>query len=489
MKWIVGGFSHETNTFSTIPTDLAAFKARSWGVGDEIREKLAGTRTAIGGFLDVIDGRGDEAVLTVAASATPSGKVTVDAFDTITGYLVDGVKANPDADGILLSLHGAMVPEHTDDGEGETLTRVREAAGDAIPIVVVLDLHSHITETMVEKATAIIGFQKYPHTDPVDRGVDAAKLIAKVAEGTARPVAALEKPPLIPVCGTCNTEFGFYVDLWAEALRPDRSEKILASSLFAGFSYADIPHMGYAVLVYADGDEAVAREEAKRLANSAWEGREAFRYKPTSIADAVTRAIEAPEKPLVINEMADNPGGGGSNDSVAVLRELIAQGVTSAAVGTIYDPQVVEACEKIGVGNTIKATLGAKSDDMHGEPIEIEGRVRLIYDGHFTYKGPMSQGAPGSIGKAAVIDVNGIQVIACSHRAQTLDPEVFRSAGIEPNDVDIVLVKSAVHFRAGFAPVAKEIITADGPGLTSLDLSIFPWSNIRRPLWPIDDDA
>lgn len=487
MKWIVGGFSHETNTFSTIPTDLEAFKSRSFGLGEEIRTNLAGTRTAIGGFLDVIDQRGDEAVLTVAASATPSGKVTRDAFDLIAGYLVDGVKTNPDADGILLSLHGAMVPEHTDDGEGETLTRVREAAGDAMPIVVVLDLHSHITETMVEKATAIIGFQKYPHTDPVDRGVDAAQLIVKVAEGTAHPVAALEKPAMIPVCGTCNTEFGLYKELWAEALRADRPDTILASSLFAGFSYADIPHMGYAVLVYADGDEAVAREEAKRLADSAWEGREAFRYEPTSIADAVTRAREAAEKPVVINEMADNPGGGGSNDSVAVLRELIAQGVTSAAVGTIYDPDVVAECERVGIGNTIKTSLGAKSDDMHGDPIDIEGRVQLIYDGGFTYKGPMSQGAPGSIGKAAVIDVDGIRVIACSHRAQTLDPEVFRSAGIEPNDVDIVVVKSAVHFRAGFAPVAKEIITADGPGLTSLDLSIFPWSNIRRPLWPIDE--
>ncbi len=487
MKWIVGGFSHETNTFSTIPTDLDAFKARSFGIGDEVRAKLGGTRTAIGGFLDVIDGRGDDAALTVAASATPSGKVATDAFDTITGYLVDGVRANPDADGILLSLHGAMVAECTDDGEGETLTRVRAAAGDEMPIVVVLDLHSHITETMVEKATAIIGFQKYPHTDPVDRGVDAAKLIVKVVESTASPVAALEKPAMIPVCGTCNTEFGLYKGLWEEALRPDRPKEILASSLFAGFSYADIPHMGYAVLVYADGDGTVAREEAKRLADSAWEGREAFRYEPTSVADAVTRAREAAEKPVVINDMADNPGGGGSNDSVAILRELIAQGVTSAAVGTIYDPEVVYACEQAGVGNPIQTTLGAKSDDSHGEPVEIEGRVRLIYDGRFIYKGPMSQGAPGSIGKAAVIDVNGIQVIACSHRAQTLDPEVFRSAGIEPNDVDIVVVKSAVHFRAGFAPVAKEIITADGPGLTSLDLSIFPWTNIRRPLWPIDD--
>lgn len=487
MKWVVGGFSHETNTFSTIPTDMEAFRSGSYGVGDEIRVNFAGTRTAIGGFLEVIDRRGDEAVMTVAASATPSGKVTSDAFETIASLIGDGVKAHPDADGILLSLHGAMVAETHDDGEGEILNRVRAAAGDDKPIVVVLDLHSHITETMVGKATAIIGFQKYPHTDPVDRGAEAAELIARLAEGSVNPVAALEKPPIIPPCGTCNTEFGLYKELWADALRSDRPDKILASSLFAGFPYADIPHMGYAVLVYADGDEAMAKAEAKRLADAAWEGREAFRYTPTSVEEAVRRAKGMVDKPVVINDMADNPGGGGSNDSVSVLRELIAQDVSRAAVGTIYDPVVVEEAELAGVGNTINTLLGAKSDDMHGEPVEIDGRVRLIYDGRFIYKGPMSRGAQGNIGKAAVIDVGGIQVIVCSHRAQTLDPEVFRSAGIDPMEQDILAVKSAVHFRAGFSQVAKKIIMADGPGLTSLDLAIFPWTNIRRPLWPIDD--
>jgi len=211
-----------------------------------------------------------------------------------------------------------------------------------------------------------------------------------------------------------------------------------------------------------------------------------FAYHPTSIEDAVSRGRNASEGPVVIADMSDNPGGGSSNDGVEVLRELLKQNVTRAAVGTIYDPKVVQEAVGVGVGQTIKTSLGAKTDDMHGKPIEIEGRVRLIYNGRFQYKGPMSRGAWGDIGTAAVINVNGIDVIACSKRVQTRDPEVFRSAGIDPFDNDILAIKSAVHFRAGFKPIAKDIVIADGPGLTSLDLSIFPYTKIRRPMWPID---
>lgn len=486
MKWVVGGFAHETNTFSTVPTDVEAFRAQQYLTGDEaIRGAHAGNATVIGGFLDVIDGVGDEAVLTVAAHATPSGLVTAEAFETMTGHIVDGVKANPDADGVLLGLHGAMVAEGFDDGEGETIRRVREAAGDK-PIVVVLDLHSHITDLMVEQATAIIGYQKYPHTDMGDRGAEAAKLIARVARGEVKPVAALNKPPMMPPVGMCHTEGGLYVDLWADALRSDRPDAILTTSLFAGFPFADVPSMGYAVLVYADGDQATAEGEAERLGSAAWEGREAFTYHPTSIEDAVSQALAVGEGPVVIAEMADNPGGGSANDGVEVLRELLKQKVRRAALGTVYDPAVVQAAIEAGIGQPIATSLGAKTDDLHGDPIDIEGRVRLIYDGRYIYKGPMSRGARGDIGTSAVIRVDGVDVIVCSKRVQTRDPEVFRSAGIDPFDNDVLAVKSAVHFRAGFKELAKAIIIADGPGLTSLDLTRFPYTRIRRPMWPLD---
>jgi len=487
MKWIVGGFAHETNTFSYVPTDVEAFRAQQYlDDPDKIRNAHAGNATVIGGFLDVIDRLGDEAVLTVAAHATPSGLVTREAFDTMVGHIVDGVNDHADADGVLLGLHGAMVADGFDDGEGETIRRVRAALGDQRPIVVVLDLHSHITELMVAQATAIIGYQKYPHTDMGERGVEAAELIVRIASGEVAPVPALNKPPMMPPVGTCHTEEGLYVDLWADALRADRPEEILTTSLFAGFPFADVSSLGYAVLAYADANQDVAEAEAERLGKAAWEGREAFTYHPTSIADAVSQARQVGGGPVVVADMADNPGGGSSNDGVELLRELLRQGVERAAVGTVYDPDVVQEAIATGVGQTIRTTLGAKTDDLHGQPIDIEGRIRLIYSGRFQYKGPMSRGAWGDIGTAAVINVKGIDVIACSKRVQTRDPEVFRSAGVDPMNKDILAIKSAVHFRAGFGPIAKEIIIADGPGLTSLDLSLFPYTKIRRPMWPID---
>lgn len=486
MKWIVGAFMHETNTFSTVPTDVASFQAQTYLVGEEIGEVQAGTETVVGGFLDVIQKRGDEVVYTVSAHATPSGLVTREAFDAIGGQIVEGIVANKDADGILLALHGAMVVEGIDDGEGHLLGMIREAIGNEMPLVVVLDLHSHITEELVDRASMIIGYQKYPHTDMGDRGREAADMIVRIAKGEVTPVVALNKPAMIPVCGTCHTQGGLYKELWEVALRDDRPDQVLSTSLFAGFSYADIPPMGYAVVVYADGDEAVANSEAEFLANMAWERRAEFLYSPTSVSDAIRQALAVNGQPIVISDIADNPGGGGSNDGVEILRELIAQNVTQAAIATIYDPQVVQEAIQVGVGNVLTTSLGAKTDDLHGKPLDITGRVRTVFDGNFVYKGPMSRGASASLGMCAVLDIQGILVIVSSKRIQSRDPEMFRVAGIDPLDQKILVVKSAVHFRAGFTPIAADIVIADAPGLTALDLSQFDFKRIRRPLYPID---
>jgi microcystin degradation protein MlrC len=486
MKWIIGAFMHETNTFSTVQTGLEAFREQTYLQGEEIARVQGGTETVVGGFLDVISGRGDEVVYSVSSHATPSGLVTREAFDTIGGQIVETIAANRDADGILLALHGAMVVDGIDDGEGHLLGLIRKVVGDEMPMVVVLDLHSHITEELVNRATMLIGYQKYPHTDMGDRGREAAEMIVRIANEEVTPVVSLQKPPMIPVCGTCHTESGLYRELWEEALRPDRAEEIISVSLFAGFSYADIPPMGYAVIVYANGDADAAREEAEKLAKSAWDRREAFLYAPTSVSDAITKALAVDGHPVVIADIADNPGGGGSNDGVEILRELIRLGVTKAAVATIYDPQVVQEATQVGVGGLLTTSLGAKTDDFHGKPVEVTGCVRSIFDGHFTYKGPMSRGASASLGLSAVLDIKGILVIISSKRIQSRDPEIFRVAGIDPMAQKILVVKSAVHFRAGFGPIAADIVLADAPGLTALDLSQFDFQRIRRPLYPLD---
>ena len=485
MKWIIGAFLHETNNFSVVPTDLDAFHAQAFQTGNEIIEWARGTKTPTGGFIDAIEERGDLIIPTAVAAATPSGLVTRNAYDTISNTILDWVSRNRDADGILLALHGAMMAEGIDDGEGHLLEKIREIYNPNRPIVVVLDLHSHVTHKMLNHATMLIGYQKYPHTDTYERGVEAARLIAHIAEGKISPNYAVEKPPILPPCSTCNTQSGLYQSLWEEALRSDRPERILSTSLFAGFPHADHPDAGFTVLCYAT-DAATAKNETDHLSEILRERRAEFLYTPTSIPEAVERAISSAKKPVLISDMSDNPGGGSANDSVEILKELLKRGEKDAAVATIYDPETVRTAREIGVGNLIETRLGAKTDTLHGTPLEIRAVVENLVDGRFQYKGPMTHGTWGNMGHTAVLNISGIRVIVASERIQARDPEMFRVCGLEPAAIGILVVKSAVHFRAAFQNIAKEIISADGPGLTAMDLTRFPYQWIRRPMFPID---
>ena len=486
MKWIIGAFSHETNNFSVVPTGLDSFQAQNFQTGEEIIESTRETKTPLSGFIDVLSKRGDRIIPTVSASATPSGLVTKEAYETVTDIILAGVSRHGDSDGILLALHGAMMAEGVDDGEGELLEKIRRIAGPDMPIVAVLDLHSHITRKMLSNVTLLIGYQKYPHTDTYDRGIEAAELIVRIAEETVSPICAVQQPPILPPCSTCNTESGLYRSLWEEALRPNRSAKILSTSIFAGFPHADHPDAGISALVYAM-DQETAENEVHHLSDMLWKRRKEFSYTPTAIADAVQKAISSVEKPVVISDMSDNPGGGSANDGVEILKELVRQKVNHAAVATVYDPEIAETAHAAGIGSEIEITLGAKTDDLHGTPFKGNASVENLVDGRFQYKGPMTHGVWGNLGPSAVLDINGIRVIVASERIQARDPEIFRACGIEPNDMNILVVKSAVHFRAAFKDIAGKIIVADGPGLTASDLTLMPYKRIRRPMFPIDD--
>ena len=184
--------------------------------------------------------------------------------------------------------------------------------------------------------------------------------------------------------------------------------------------------------------------------------------------------------------MSDNPGGGSANDGVEILKELIRQNAKKTAIAAIYDPEVVKIAKSVGIRKDIEITLGAKTDMLHGTSIDIKADVENITDGCFQYKGPMTHGAWGYMGSSVVLNANGIRVIVASERIQARDPEMFRACGIEPSAMDILVVKSSVHFRAAFNDLAGEIIIADGPGLTAADLSLLPYKRIRRPMFPID---
>ncbi|HEY7041867.1 MAG TPA: M81 family metallopeptidase [Methylomirabilota bacterium] len=488
MRLFLAMLSHETNTFSNVPTDRAQFEARDLRYGGEILEVYRGTGTCLGGMIDAAERLGATLVPSVAASASPAGRVTRDIYEHVKRRLIADLKSAGRLDGVLLDLHGAMVPEGIDDGEGDIIAAVREAVGPTVPIAVTLDFHGNLGRDMIAKADLLHGYKTYPHVDMAERGVEATERLAQVIRGRIRPTAAWRKPPLMPPLGRQGTARGPMRRLYDLADEMEKDAKVISISLFAGFPYADIPDAGLGIYVVTDGDPALAERLASQLERVAWEHRREFIHAALPVKEAVARALAAEGRPIVLADMADNTGGGAAGDGTEILRELLAVGARSATVACIWDAAAVQACVKAGVGTRITLEIGGKVDDRHGAPVRVSGTVRTLSDGRFVHRGPMMRGLPGRLGPTAVLDVNDIKVILISYRWQTLDPEMIRFVGIDPLLEKILVVKSTIHYRAAFEPIAKEIIEVDAPGLSSSNLSRFEYRRIRRPIFPLDPD-
>ena len=489
MRFFLAMLSHETNTFSNVPTDRAQFEARHLHYGGEIVETFRGTGTCLGGMIGAAERLGARLVPSVAAAASPAGRVTRDIYAHVKDRMLADLRAAGPVDGVLLDLHGAMVTEGLDDGEGDVIAAVRAAVGPDVPIAVTLDLHGNLTEAMVRGADLLHGYKTYPHVDMAERGVEAAERLADTIAGRIRPTAAFRRPPLLPPIGSQRTAVGPMRRLYDMADEMERDPKVVSVSILAGFPYADIPEAGLGVYVVTDDDPALAEALAERLARAAWAERHEFVHAGLPVPEAVRRAIASPHRPVVLADMADNTGGGAAGDGTEILRELVRVGARSAVVAGLWDPAAVEACARAGVGQRITLPVGGKVDDRHGAPLTVTGVVRTLSDGRFVHKGPMGRGLPGRLGTTAVLDVDDVKVILISYRWQTLDPEMLRFVGLEPLDHKIVVVKSTIHYRAAIEPLAAEIIEVDAPGLSSSNLDRFRFERVRRPIFPLDPET
>jgi microcystin degradation protein MlrC len=489
VKLFLAMMSHETNTFSNVPTDRAQFEARQLHYGGEILEAFRDTGTCLGGMIKVARSRGATLVPSVAAAASPAGRVTADIYQAVKGRMLADLGTAGPLHGVLLDLHGAMVPEGLDDGEGDLIAAVREAVGPDVPIAVTLDLHGNLSAAMVRHANLLHGYKTYPHVDMAERGEEAAARLMDVIAGRIRPTAAFRKPPLLPPLGNQGTARGPMRRLYDLAGEMERDARVISISIFAGFPFADIPDAGLGIYVVTDDDQALAEELAERLARTAWAHRHEFLHTALPVAEAVARALGAEGRPIVLADMADNTGGGAAGDGTEILRELVRVGARSAVVACLWDPAAVQACVRAGVGARLTLEVGGKVDDRHGAPLRVTGTVRTLSDGRFVHKGPMMRGLPGRLGTTAVLDVDDIKVILISYRWQTLDPEMLRFVGIDPTAEKVVVVKSTIHYRAAFEPIAKEIIEVDAPGLSSSNLTRFRYARIRRPIFPLDPET
>ena len=494
MRIACGGIQHETNTFSHVPTTLADFERDSqcgpeFDFGERLFELYRGTGTIHGGLMEVADESAVELLPLLNVRAQPSGAVTAEAFDTLTNLFLERLQAILPVDGLALDLHGAMVTAGDPDGEGAFLQRVREVVGPEMPIVTTLDLHANITPRMAELSNVLIGFDTYPHVDMGERGAEALRLLIRMIRGEAHPQQAFRQLPLITLppkqCTLREPMQGLMAQVHLLESRPE----ILTATVAMGFPFADIPDAGVTVLVTAEGDQAVAEQAADELAARLWALRDELQPELTTIEECMRFTNEEATGLVLFADGSDNPGGGAPCDGTVALRALLDADFQGATVGILYDPETVDAAHAAGVGTTFEARIGGKTDEAHGETVVVEAYVRNLSDGRFIHRGQMMQGLVGQLGRTATLVIGGVEVVLSSNRRQTLDAEMLRISGITPEDRRLIVLKSAVHFRAHLGPLAAHIFDADTPGIHRPDFSRFDYQQLRRPIYPLDSQV
>ncbi len=493
-----GGVQHETNTFAATPTTLADFVRDSGGDsqfagGRAILNRYRSTGTVHGGIIDAAQAADVELLPLLCADARPGGLVQSEAFDALLGRFIERLERAMPVDGVLLDLHGAMVTEGHDDAEGAFIDGVRRLVGSDVPVFVTLDLHANVTERMACTSDLIIGFQTYPHVDMHDRGREAVELLVRTVRGEVEPVQAYRQLPLVTLppmqCTLREPMQSLMRDV--RAMVGDRD--LLTATVSMGFPFADIADAGVAVLVTSDGDPALAQRQVNDLAQRVWLLRDDLDPKLTTIEEAMgvaaKHACGADAGPVIFADGSDNPGGGAPADGTVALQALIDAGFDGAVVGVLCDPQTAAQAHQAGVGAVIEARIGGKADRSHGEPVTSRAHVRTLSDGQFVYTGPMRHGLSDDLGPVARLDVGGVGVVVSTNRIQTFDSEMLRIAGVNPLQCRLLVLKSAVHFRADFGRFASVILDGDTPGIHRPDFSGYRYRKLRRPIYPLNKNA
>ncbi len=485
MRIAVGCIGHETNTFSPVITTIDNFKKGSYHRGDEIISAFRDTRTITGGFLDVAEQLNMQPVPLLWTFATPSGMVEHAAYQTLKSEFLTLLQDTGNLDGVLLDLHGAMVTDELEDAEGDLIQAVRETVG-ATWIVTTLDLHANITAKMAAASDVIIGFDTYPHVDCYERGFEAGQLLFGMNAGKIQPTMVYRQLPLLtapPAQCTMKAPMAEVIES-LHALETERG--VVTATLSMGFPFADIADAGVSILVTTNGNMALAETYADRFASDIWEMREQFTFNLHTVESAIEIANQTEGKPIVLADGSDNPGGGGPCDGTTILQKFIEADVQDAVIAVIADPESVAQAVAAGVGNNVQLNVGGKTDTQHGAPVTLTGYVKTLSDGRFILKGPMGRGTVGNMGRTAVIQVGGVEIILTERRIQPYDAEVLRSVGIAPRTCKLIALKSAVHFRADYTPIAHQILEVDTPGVHSPNLFNYNYQKLRRPIYPLD---
>lgn len=484
---IVAEFKHETNTFCSTTTTMKDFEARYLKFEEEVVPFFRGRRMEMGGFIDACEQEDIEIIPSVSGNATPGGIVSREVFEVFLEKIKNTITREAGKiDGLLLSLHGAMVIEDHLDGEGALLSRIRKLTGPSIPVICTLDLHANLSEEMVDHADVLFPYESYPHVDQYERAHEAGLCMARFLKGGIRPVARMKQLPIL--ASALETSKDPIKRLMKRVHEYKSDPRVLNAAILHGFCWADTPFTGVSVMAVTDGDALLAEKIVEDLGNAVLGMQEEFLKKYTPVEEAIREAMDAPAGPVILADLSDNPGGGGPADSTHILAKLIELKARNVGVAIITDPEVVDQAIGAGVGNMVEVRLGGKveAEEICGSPVNVVARVKTITDGVFVNKGPMAKGLKNDIGRTVVLEIDGIEVIVPERRIQPWDPEIFRRMGIDPAEKKVLVLKSSLHFRAAYGEMAKKIIEVGSPGLLSSDFSDFRYKNLKRPIFPLD---
>lgn len=486
----IGGLMHESNSFNPAKTVVADFGGLRGSAGADVMAAWRSSSTELTGYLEGADAEGFDVFPGFVASATPKGPLTRETFDQLTAQMIRSLKAAPKLDGILLALHGAMVADGYPQGDEEIVRRVRKEFGNTIPVVVTHDFHGNPSPELIKLSTALVSYQQNPHLDTRIRGRRAASIMARTLRGEIKPVQVIVKPPMVYNIIFQNT--------YAEPLLPitrasmnleNDNPKILSVSVMGGYQYSDVPYMGPSVIVVADGDRELAEREARRFSDMLWSTRERIVLKIPDPAAAVRQAMNAKKFPVALFDPGDNIGGGSAGDSTFILEELQHQ-KAAGWVMTIADPAAVQAAVKAGIDGTFDMPVGGKTDDLHGKPVRIRGKVKSLNNGDYMETEVRHGGGRYfDMGLTAVIETDTSVgddrnlLVLTSRRASPNSIHQIVSCGIYPERQKILVAKGTIAPRAAYEPVAAEIIVVDSPGSTAVNPARFHFRNIREKLW------
>ena len=485
MRIAIAGFQHETNTFAPMLAELEAFTRDSgWpGLtrGDGIFERFEPLNVPLAGFMRAARDAGHTIVPIVWTSAEPCSFVTDEAFDTVVSIILEGLREAGDIDALYLDLHGAMVTQSYEDGEGEVLRRVREHIGTELPLVVSLDLHANVTQQMVDLSDVLTIYRTYPHLDMAETGARCLPLLERMVSSGKPQKAFVQLPFLIPLHAQytntppCNALYSM--------LEQKVPSAVWSADIAAGFPPADIHDAGTSIVVYGDSQEAIDRF-ADAIYTAFMNAESSFDASTLKPVDAVRRAMQQkPGKPVVLADVEDNPGAGATSDTTGLLHAMVEVGARNAYIGMFFDPDVVQAAATTGLDGSFSAILGAKNGGPGEREFEGTFKVIALSDGTFPFTGEMMGGATAQLGPIALLQVvhagSDIKVLVGSQRFQCLDQAMFSHLGVDLDAARIVAVKSTVHFRADFEPIAQAVWCVQTPGANPSKLDEVVYENLR----------